>query len=160
MFVFSTRSSDTIYCVFLCFQHCCMFSERVLKNLTRSRRNAFLLRCVCISCVFLLPRLDLLVFYSVLGGRAYLRIFVTIRQDTYFSSITRACSDFQRFFVPVLLVLYRVYMTNHDFSTTFKRFVHILRIRDTFGAKRVKRATIIEQNKLSSRYKACICICV
>ena len=126
-----------------------MFSERVLKTLARSRRNAFLLRSVCISCVLLLPRLDLHIFYSVLGGRAYLHTFVTIRQDTYFSSITRACSDFQCFFVPVLLVFYIVVMTKHDFSTKFKRFVHILRIRDTFGAKCVKRAMIIEQNKLS-----------
>ena len=74
IFVFSTRSSDTISRVLQCFQHCCKFSERVLKNLARSRRNTFLLRSVCISCVLLLPRPDLLVFYSVLGGRAYLRI--------------------------------------------------------------------------------------
>ena len=126
-----------------------MFSERVLKNLACSRRNAFLLRSVCISCVLLLPRLDLLLFYSVLGGRPYLRIFLTIRQDSYFSSITHVFSDFQRFFVPVLLVFSCVFMTNHDFSAKLQRFVHILRIRDTFGAKCVKRAMIIEQNKLS-----------
>ena len=75
--------------------------------------------------------------------------FLSIRQDTYCSSITHACSDFQRFFVPVLLVFYIVFMTKHEFSTKFKRFVHIQCIRDTFGAKCVKRATIIEQNKLS-----------
>ena len=46
----------------------------VLKNLELSRRNAFLLHSMYISCVLLLSRLDLLVFYNVLGGPAYLRI--------------------------------------------------------------------------------------
>ena len=44
--------------------------------------------------------------------------FLTIRQDTYFSSMTRAFSDFQRFVVPFLLVFSSVFMTNHDLFKT------------------------------------------
>ena len=78
IFVFSTRCSDTIPRVLQCFQHRCRFSERVSKSLARSRRNACILRSVCISCVLRPPRVDFLVFYSALGRAAYLLVFYSV----------------------------------------------------------------------------------
>ena len=135
-----------------------MFSERVLKNLARSRRNAFLLRSMCISRVLLLPRLDLLVFNSVLGGRAYLLIFWRFDKTRMFRLLPVHVRIFNVFACRFYSCFIVFCMTNHDVSIKFKMFVHILRIRDAFGAKCVKRTTIIEQNKLSWRYKALICI--
>ena len=90
-----------------------MFSERVLNNLARSRRNAFLLRSVCI---FASAKARFTIILWCFRRSGVFTHFLTIRQDTYFSSITRAFLDFQRFVVPVLLVFSSVSMTNHDFQ--------------------------------------------
>ena len=148
-----------IYSVFSCFllvaqtrflvfysvsTHCCMLSERFLKNLALLRRNAFLLRSTCLLYDLLLPRLDLLVFYSVFRRSPYLRIFSRFSNNRVFHVFPVHVYDFQRFFVPELLEFYGVFMTIYEFSTKHERFIHILRVQDTLGVKCVERAMTIE----------------
>ena len=83
----------------------------VLKKFALSRRNVFVLRSMRISCVLLLSRLDLLVFYCVLGGRAYLRIFCRFYAKSW---ICTNCCVF-RTYIHYFCVFYS--LLGHDSSS-------------------------------------------
>ena len=111
-----------MFYVFSCQVYSCftVFSRHLwflVKNLALSHRHAFLRRPMCISCVLLLTRLDLLVFYCVLEGRAYLRIFVDdSTQNGVFENCSWICMIFS-FFVHI----FGIFMFSTRCSDTIPR---------------------------------------
>ena len=127
-----------MFYVFSCQVYSCftVFSRHVwflVKNLALSHRHAFLRRPMCISCVLLLPRLDLLVFYSVLEGRAYLRIFVDdSTQNGVFENWSWSCMIFSDFrtYIQYFHVFYSLLRHNSSCFVVFLRIV--VRSRNVF----------------------------
>ena len=104
------------------------FWEYVLKKLALSRRNVFVLRSMRISCVLLLSRLDLLVFYSVLGGRAYFRIFRRFYATSWIFTISCVFRTFYNHQQDNVFLRWMIYRSN--INSVFCSKKNILRFRD------------------------------
>ena len=108
-----------MFYVFSCHYYWCftVFLRHLwflVKNFALSHRHAFLRRPMCISCVLLLPRLDLLVFYSILEGRVHLRVFVyDYTQNGVFVNCSWICS---------IVCVCRTYI--HDFNVFYSLLRH------------------------------------
>ena len=142
-----------IYSVFSCFllvaqtrflvfysvsTHCCMLSERFLKNLALLRRNAFLLRSTCLLYDLLLPRLDLLVLYSVFRRSPYLRIFSRFSNNCVFRVFPVHCTIFNVF--PC-----RNYSSFIVFSRQFTHFQQTSRGSYTFCVFKTRLASSVSK---------------